>query len=150
MADSDPVTWQLALLIQAQLQLVRVSNGYFTDIGALVAIEDSQVPADSTVLPTFVDVNTTTRSTDPNTNRRQRSVEFTIEANIAVTLTNAKQTAHRVVADVERVLDQRGVFAPKYIRMAKATKAEIVSRPEGMNVILVKVTGEAIYLPPNA
>jgi len=152
MADSDPVTWQLALLLQSQLQKVRVSNGYFTDIGELVLVEDVQTPTEATALATVIDVNTTTRTSDAATNRRQRSVDFTVEAAIKVTPTNAKQMAHRVVADIERVLDQDASApgspsAPKNIRMAKATKAEILKRPEGFGAMVIQVTGTANYLP---
>jgi hypothetical protein len=146
MADSDPITWQLALLLQSSLSKVRVSNGYRTDIGASVLIEDAQTPTDAAVLPTVIDVNLTTRSSDTGTNRRQRSVDFTVQAAIACTLANAKEMAHRVLADIERVLDQQGDFAPKGIRMARATKAEILKRPDGMNAMVVEVTGTANYL----
>src|SRR5580765_4679985 len=117
MASSDPVTWQLALVLQSQLQKVLKSNGYLTDIGAVVLVEDSQSPTSASALPTVIDVNLTTRASDGATNRRQRSVEFTIEAAIAATLSNAKYLAHCVLADIERVLDQQADFAPKGIRM---------------------------------
>jgi hypothetical protein len=146
MADSDPVTWQLALVLQAQMQKVRISNGYFTDIGALVLVEDIQTEADAALLPTVIDVNTMSRTVAAGTNKRQRSVEFTVEAAVACTQANAKEMAHRVVADIERVLDQQADLAPKGIRSAMVTKVEILKRPEGGTAMVIQATGTANYL----
>ena len=134
------------LCLQSQLQKALKANGYLTDIGTTVLVEDAQTPTDATVLPTVIDVNLTTRASDNATNRRQRSVEFTVEAAIACTLANAKYLAHCVLSDIERVLDQQATFATIGIRMAKATKAEILKRPDGMNAMVIQVTGTANYL----
>lgn len=147
MASSDPVTWQLALVLQAQLQKVRTANGFYTDIGAEVLIEDTQTPTDASVLPTIIDVNLTTRTTDAAVNRRQRSVDFTVQASIKASLANAKYLAHCALADIEKILDQQADILPKGFRMAKAVKAEILKRPEGLDAMVIQVIGTANYLP---
>ncbi|MBN8887587.1 MAG: hypothetical protein J0I77_17820 [Rudaea sp.] len=145
MASTDPITWQLALAVQAQLQLIRKVNGYFTDIGDLVLLEESVTPTKDQI-PVVVDVNTSRLSTDPNVNRRQRSISFTIEAAVKASLSNAKQLAHQIVGDVESAFSKPQASITG-IANAKLTDSTILKRPDGLDAIVVQFNGTANYLP---
>lgn len=157
MASSDPVLWQLALCIQAQLETIQVANGYFTDIGSNVIVEDAQTDitsllASGTPLPVVVDVNKTVRasSSEKGINPRQRSAEFTVEAAVVASIANAKQLSHQILADIESALDKQAPFAITGVRMAKGTTSEILKRPDGLNAVIVQIKGTANYLPPGS
>ena len=150
MASSDPVTWQLALVIQAQLQTVLSASGFYTDIGTNVVVEDVQTSSDDSIpdfLPVVVHVDKTQRTSDPTVNKRQRSVEFIIGAGVRANLDNAMLRAHQIIADIEKVMDRQAPYAPINVRSAKLLACEIIKRPEGMNAIVVQCTGTANYLP---
>lgn len=145
MADV-PITWQLVLLIQAQLQTVRVANGYFTDIGTSVFTERSQVQQGNTPYAVVTLKKTTRSGVGP---RLQRNATFTVEAGIptGVDSTNAMETAHKVLADLERALNTESPQSINRVRYALSTDTDIQDRPDGLKAILVIANGTANYMP---
>jgi len=151
MADSDPVTWRLALAIQSLLQTITKANGYRTDIGLNVLVEDDQSDSKlETVLPVVIDVNKSQRTAQQGVNSRQRGIDFTIESGTVASLANAKQLAHQILADIEKAMDRQAPVSSSStsgIRSAKLVSSEILKRPEGLPAIVVQCKGTCNYLP---
>jgi hypothetical protein len=146
MADTgEPVTWQLIKLIQYRLEQISVVNGYRTDIGASVLIEDTQT--DERELPyCVIDVSksTLTRGSAP---QRQRTMSFEIEVGISATQDDAKQEAHKVLADLEHAMSISTLTPVAGIRFAQLTDVVVLKRPAGLAAIVLQASGVANYTP---
>ena len=148
MSTDTPITWQVVLFLQQRLQAITTAGGYRTDIGTNVFLEKKQFQEND---PPFIVVTLvkTQRTGGSNISPLQRTATFQIEAAVpnGVNNTNANQTAHLILADIEEIFSQRADQFSDRVKVVVGTDSQIEQSPDGLNAVLVTITGTANYKP---
>lgn len=136
---STPKPWLTLLAIQTTLQDIRIANGYRTDIGADVALEEVQDPADTTERLTIYTLALTRPDEPDNHNAavKTREFEFAIEAITPLTMTvdvvAAHQRMHDIIEDIEQALTV--VPSTPGAIPARFREAVFATRPAGLSAV---------------
>lgn len=142
---SEPLSWQVLQALQTRLQQVRVSNGYHTDIGADVRIDDVQ--AEEINAPVVTITATDFSRNAQASSQRLVSTDMTFSVEVFVPITEgAYLMSHRVRADVLRALRNTSGDMPKGdsgTTKVDITSDRIIPRPDGASLIAVQITAQA-------
>jgi hypothetical protein len=146
MADAQP--WVIITAIAAQLAAIRTANGYLTDAGEAVWTEPAQ--RRDNVVGVSVATESITPLAGERPQKRGRALGLVIEAAIPVTLDNAHQLAHWLIADVEQALadftsTQTNFRGPPRTLPIDVGDIAVLERPEGLAVIAVQIHVIARY-----
>lgn len=131
MAETAPV-WAILLAMQARLQEITVANGYRTDAGGDVRLEESILDAGQRI--TLYAAN----RVRPGDARSKSEREFTIivEGQIPVDLDNTQELIVALDADIEQALEA-------YLPLPTALPLEfqesiVLPRPDGVPAMVVQ------------
>lgn len=129
----DPITWQAMQAIASEMAVVRIANGYHTDIGADASLEPTQIESGDAPRVVFGMQRLTVR--ELATGLRETAFTAIVECQVPGTHTDAQQRAHECIADVLRVFpssvrDIALVAAPTIAQVASAS-GDVLPRPEG-------------------
>ena len=106
-----PRTWQLLTAMQASMALILQANGYYTDAGAYVTLEPTQIPDGEPALVALV-LENLGRATDPALARRGRLATVVAIIKVPTVGDDRQIRLHEAIQDVERCFDaQQGRFA---------------------------------------
>jgi hypothetical protein len=100
MADTAR-TWAIKQALQERLRQIRVANGYRTDAGADVRLEESQFAPTAPVITIY----TSSTVRPDGAQRNQREFTLVIEAEVPTALDNSAFLADSIAEDVEDALD---------------------------------------------
>ena len=144
-APATPKPWTILLALQTRLAGISVANGYRTDIGANVELENTQDPTSTAEGITLYSMGLV-KANDPrnqNTSIKYRDFTLVIEAatpiTIAASVLPAHQRMHEIVEDIEQAFDTPLYFPGS----AKALPAEFsdavfLERPQGLPIVLAQ------------
>lgn len=148
---SEPVPFQLLEAIRTQLSVIRVADGYATDIGSNILLNALQ--RDINARPSIA-IGTTTglldlsgleTATGQPYSRQARSVTLVIEAAVNSSGRDFQQAGHAMLEDIERAWAIKTCGAPRGVGSLQLGRWTILDRPEGLQAVVLRIEGEAIY-----
>jgi hypothetical protein len=139
---SDPITWLALQAIAARLALIRIADGYYTDLGAAPILLDRSQSVGN-VTATYViagDMPTDLQSSSKRT--AIGSMDVTIQYQIAVTPAGQpEREAHRARADIVRALATAFRGEAEGVTTVSLRSASITSAVEpGTSLIIAQVS----------
>lgn len=143
---AEPITWRALEALRAMLAVVRIADGYHTDLGLAPVHLDRGQNVDANEAFTVIIANEIT-AVDEKSNRNilASAMDITVEYCIPVTgAGNAELLAHRGRADVVRVLmnDLRGQV--QGFNKLQITGTRITSAIEpGSSLVIAQVSARA-------
>lgn len=141
---ADPRAWDLLLALATVLANIREVNGYHSDIGARIWLEPAQRTEDDAIGLTITSLGISRDEAQPM--GKHRDLRVLLEAAYPTTLDDAHQRAHKLIADIEDVLESDS-WMPEALP-ARFEEAAILDRPEGLPVIVVQVMLTVRYRRP--
>lgn len=147
----EPLTWLVLQHLNAMIQQITVANGYRTDIGANLVVNDrSQIPEEQA--PFTLIVGTDTQFDDARAgNRTQGSdMDIVIEVSLPYGTENAELIAHRARADI--IAASAGFLrgAPAGFNRLTLASARIGTPDDGSAIVITQVTARAGLSEPKS
>ena len=137
MSTPSMLPWQTLQALLAIYQRVRVSNGYFTDLGQNASLESPQQNEES--LPDLVIIGTPQNAGDQGQNFRSWTLEVVLQARIPASRDNAQYTAWMVHADLLAATPTKAEPLPKGATSISIASSAIVQYTPGPPFIVVQV-----------
>jgi len=140
------VTWQAVQAVAERLPLITVANGYRTDAGNSVLVEQVQAdPERGPVERLSVFLDRVSRTPETLDGGAEWLLQLVVQADVASTRADAQQRAHAVMADVFQL------FPPGGIELAiddgfvdvEAQTAEFLTRIDGANSSVAQIRLQA-------
>ncbi|MEN5208023.1 hypothetical protein ABE493_07855 [Stenotrophomonas terrae] len=126
-------TQQILGNLQARLQEITVANGYRTDAGADVRLEESREPAEAPRITLYSGQRV--RPQDART-RGEREFTLIVEARIPVALDSVYSLARSIDEDIEQALDQ---YLPQPLALPLDFEESLtLDRPDGLAEVVVQ------------
>lgn len=137
---NEPLTWEAIVAVAGMLSLITVANGYRTDIGEQVELDDNQIDEDEAP---FVRIFADDIPVTTNGKRFVTSgVDIVIQAVLKVG-TQSQLQAHRARADIIKALHQPLNGAVLGMTGLDITGSAIGKPADGSNVVIAQVTARA-------
>lgn len=140
MAESR--SWAIILALQTQLQTITKANGYLTDLGNAVWVNDGQRPSpDAFGLMLYSESIVGPGLDRERPGKPVRDFGILIEGAITSDLDQAQQQIHAVVEDVERCIAAYGKGAatlPAGASGVHLADVAILDRPDGEPVVAMQ------------
>jgi hypothetical protein len=151
--SSAPVapSWELLTAVRDRLGIIRTANGYRTDVGELVHIEEAHLERIAT--PQIVLIASDFDTVEEGRSHRRIAVNFVIGAIVPATRADAQAIAHAAIADIADALSprQRGYGLPEGCAGIEIGDRNILQRPDGAPLIVAQVSARAVLTEkPNA
>jgi hypothetical protein len=148
-APATPKPWTILQALETALQQITLANGYRTDIGTTVSMENTQDPEDTAEGITLFSLELVRPAiaSNHNTAIRDREFTFVIEAATPCNTTNgvvpAHQRMHLIIEDIEQALTPvpgaAGSIPPQF------AEVKFLDRPEGIPVVAAQIIMTARY-----
>jgi hypothetical protein len=119
--------------IAAQLATISVANGYHTEAGADVRLEESQSPCTAPFVSVF---SASLVRGDDSRVTAEREFTVIVEGQLPVTLSNARELIDLMTDDVERCLD--GFRSPAAALPMQFLESITLDRPDGLPVMALQ------------
>lgn len=130
----NPKTWDLLAAFETCLQRVRTANGFYTDAGAYVTREPSQIPDTQPSLLTVV-IESVQRPEETGVQHTHHLVSVVVIGKVSGERDELQLRAHELIADLEAALhDQKRAF-PAGIQYPRFVEARVIPPVEGMRWI---------------
>ncbi len=148
---SEPVPFQLLEAIRTQLSVIRVADGYATDIGSNILLNALQ--RDINARPSIAigcnngdfDLSGRQTPTGQPYSRGSRALTVVIEAAVNSSARDFQQAGHDMLEDFERAWAIKTCGAPRGVGSIRLGAWTILDRPEGLQAVVLRIEGEAIY-----
>lgn len=141
MADSR--SWAIILALQAQLQTITTANGYITNLGQSVWVNDGQRPsADAFGLMLYSESIIGPGLERERPGKPTRDFGVLIEAGLTTAMDDAQQQIHNAIEDVERCIAGFGPSSPLFPAGATSVHVAdvaVLDRPDGEAVVAMQV-----------
>lgn len=125
-------TYQILEVLQARLQQIQVANGYRTDAGNDVRIEESKEPAQAPRITLYAGSRV---RPDRAGSRSEREFTLMVEARIPADLGGLQETATAIDEDIEQALDE---YLPQPLALPlQFDESIILDRPDGLAEVVV-------------
>ncbi|PZQ30385.1 MAG: hypothetical protein DI562_07235 [Stenotrophomonas acidaminiphila] len=126
-------SFQILKVLQARLQQISIANGYRTDAGADVRVEEAKEPASA---PRITLYSGSRVFPDRAGSRSEREFTLIVEARIPASLDALQETVTAIDEDIEQALDQ-------YLQQPLALPLQfeesiILDRPDGLAEMVVQ------------
>lgn len=149
---SEPITWQTLEIIQARMASITIANGFYTDAGNEIDLEDGEIrePVDDvdTPSPVFPRLAIFEESFAPTGSRPGAGIgtQTVVIAGIVDAAANAAEiTAHRLRHDIVaaaltlRQQDFAEIRPGGVSTVTLTGERDILRQSDGMNVLVVQV-----------
>jgi hypothetical protein len=140
---AEPTTLTLLKAMQVCLQSVQVANGYHTDAGRFVTLEPRQIPESQSALIALA-MDSRDRATDNAVSRTHRQVTVMVVAKVAADRSNAQESLHALIDDIEQAFELRHAEFPKGYQYPVFMDAKPVTPAEGMEWVGAQVRFTAV------
>lgn len=144
---SDPaVTWQAVQAVAEALQAITVANGYRTNAGNSVLVEQVQAdPARGAVERLSVYLDRVARTPASLDGMADWVLQLIVDADVPSNRADAQQQAHAVMADVFARFPPGGVllFIDAGVVDVEAQTAEFLTRVDGSNASVAQIRLQA-------
>ena len=150
MADPS-VTWQAVQAVAERLPLITVANGYRTDAGNSVLVEQVQAdPGRGPVERVSVYLDRAARTPSTLFEGEDWTLQLVVEADVPSARTDAHQRAHAVMADVFDLFPSGGIELPIAAGFVdvEAQTAEFLTRIDGANSSVAQIRLQATVRLP--
>jgi len=131
-------TWAIILALQTQLQTITVANGYLTDAGANVWVNEGQRPSEE-ALGLMIYSESITGTEDQRPGKPVRQLPLLIEFAISADLDEAQEQAHAVIEDIEVCMESyaKAQYAKPGAQFKpwRVMDIAILDRPDGEPVV---------------
>lgn len=140
----SPITWQALQAIESELSVIRIANGFATDLGASVVLEHEQSMDDD--VPRLALGMDSLSVRDLTSNMREHAFIVIVECLVPASRIDAQQRIHEAIDDVLRVFPSSArslTLSPSgQLASINADTAQVLPRPEGtgMGVAQVRLT----------
>ena len=144
---SDPaVTWQAVQAVAEALQAITVANGYRTNAGNSVLVEQVQAdPARGAVERLSVYLDRVARTPASLDGMADWVLQLIVDADVPSSRADAQQQAHAVMADVFARFPPGGIELPidAGVVDVEAQTAEFLTRVDGSNASVAQIRLQA-------
>lgn len=136
----SPITWQAMQAIAAELTVIRIATGYFTDLGASTGLEPAQAEADDAPRVVLGMDRLTVR--ELASGLREAAFTAIVECLVPASHLDAQQRAHEALADVMRVFPVSPrdlVLTPSTtVAQVAADTGQVLPRPDGVGLVVAQ------------
>lgn len=142
---ADPAaSWQAVQAVAARLPQITVANGYRTNAGNQVLVEQLQAADTAERLSVYLD--RAARDVASLMGDADWTLQLVVQADVPSTLANAQQRAHEVMADVFDLFPAGGVELPIVAGFVdvEAQTAEFTTRIDGANASVAQIRLQAV------
>lgn len=145
---ADPaITWQAVQAVAARLPLITVANGYRTNAGNSVLVE--QLQADTERAPVerlSVYLDRVLREPTTLSGNADWTLQLVVQADVPSTRADAQARAHAVMADVFELFPAGGMELPIAAGFVdvEAQNADFVTRIDGANASIAQIRLQAL------
>ncbi len=141
--STEPLSYRLLEALQTQLQTITVANGFRTELGGDIRLEDyslEDLGADIG-LRAYVYATELTRDSEGSSTRIKKDSETVlIDAIVPTTTGTGQLVAHRTLADLRRALDQdERQWLGEGLGRIEIETQRIELRPAGLRLIVVQL-----------
>jgi hypothetical protein len=142
MARPDSLAWQTLVALESLLSSVRIANGWRTDLGAEISIEDDFASITNRTNPWLfigmldMPLNDQTQSRNLLSRTPTILFEFVMPASFRA----AWKLAHNGLSDLIEVMPSSSEFLPDGVGKLVINSTQILRRPEGFPAIVAQVT----------
>lgn len=144
---SEPLSWQLVEFLRSRVELIQVSAGFLTDIGAgLIIVDDSEVDEESESPATVIAVRQLSRSGGGSaqvTSDAAITIEFEVPR--ASNVANPRLLVHRARYDLIRALTFNVKVLPRGITSFELIETQMASLEDdaGHSAVVAQITARA-------
>lgn len=140
----EPLTWRVLQALQAQVQRVRISNGYYTDLGSDVRLSRASGPVNAARVH-IVSPSDSLNDNEPGKGLRgartvRGEMSVIVEYMVPGESTESYLNAHRGRADLIRVLRDDPALQPAGITQVRVTGRSILDPADGMPCVIAQIT----------
>jgi hypothetical protein len=148
MTARTPKTWDLLGAFTIALQAIRVSDGYFTDAGALAKCgrEPKQVPA-ADGIALSVGLEALQRPEDPAMKRAGWLAGVVVRIRVGTDLDDAQLRLHELVDDVRQAMFNRHDVFPAGTQYPRFVEARFIPAAEGVTWVGADLLYTAHLIP---
>lgn len=142
----ESITWQAVQAVAERLPLITVANGYRTDAGNSVLVEQLQAdPGRGTVERLSVYLDRVLREPTTLDGGAEWTAQLVVQADVPSTRSDAQQRAHAVMADVFDLFPPGGIQLPIAAGTVdvEAQTAEFLTRIDGANASVAQIRLQA-------
>lgn len=137
--------------IEAQLRVIRIADGYHTDIGARFYLGDVQRDKHDRPSIAVGARNGLIDRTNESRNGRAlsskaRQIDLIIEAALNGSAKDALRDGLLMLEDIEKAWAIRTGLAPAPIGSVRLLSWQVLERPDGLDATVLQILGEAEYL----
>ena len=142
MSRPDALSWQTLEALSNALASVRVANGWRTDLGKGITLEDDYAVVAGRKDPwLFIGMgNMPIDDQLQSRNQLRRNPEIVFEFALPVGYRDAWHMAHNGLADLIEAVPSSSMVLPQDVGKLTLTGTQILRRPEGFPVIVAQVT----------
>ena len=121
---------------------ISIANGWRTDAGTDVTLEDDYALSALAANKAVMFIGCDSVQFDGQTSKSLREVTMTINVELSLPIRqgNAQQTAHNGIQDIVDVFPTSSEFLPIGAGKSVIQSAQVIRRPEGLDVIVAQVT----------
>ncbi len=144
---SEALTWQAVAAVALRLRLITVVNGYRTNAGNSVLVEQLQAdPSRSPVERLSVYLDRASRTVETLDGGSDWTLQIVVQADVLSTIANAQQRAHAVMADVFDVFPPGGIALPiaAGVVEVEALSGDFIARLDGANSSVAQIRLQAL------
>ncbi|WP_416057742.1 hypothetical protein [Stenotrophomonas maltophilia] len=144
---SEPLSWQLVEFLRGRVEMIRVSAGFRTDIGAgLIVVDDTEVDDDTESPATVISVRQLSRSGSGKalvSSDAAITIEFEVPR--ASNFANPRLLVHRARHDLIRVLTFNDKILPNGITTFELLDTQMASLEDdaGHSAVVAQITARA-------
>lgn len=128
---TTPKTWDLLGAFEACLAQIRTANGYYSDAGAFVTREPTQIPDDQGALIAIA-LDGLSQATDGAVRSTHRLATVLVVGKVATGRHDAQLRLHELLADIEQCFAGRQSAFPAGMQFPVFVDAKPVPPTEGM------------------
>lgn len=143
---TEPLTWRVLEYVQQLVQRIRITDGYYTDMGADVRLSAWIPERASAPRVHIVSVSDTLNDGELRGRglRGPRDVrgemQVVVEYVLPASMPDAQKIAHRGRADLVSVLRDDPALCPRGVTGLAITNRQILDQPDGLPVVVSQVT----------
>lgn len=140
MADA-PRTWAILLALQTRLQTIKIADGYRTDAGADVRLEESAFEPSAAPRITLY-TGSTVRPNDARV-RGEREFTLVVEAAVSTEMETPQQQVIAMAEDIEEALD--GFLQQPAALQLAFDECVFLQRPDGVPAMVAQLMFSTRY-----
>jgi len=126
-------------LVEGWLKVIRIENGYQTDLGDSVSSKRKPANGDDRRFSTFVLIDGL-NSVKKTPHRRDWEFDVVIEARLPTAADTAEDTIADVMEDIVRAIPTKTSISTEGLQTMEVVKADVLRQPDGVNYNVVGVT----------